>query len=81
MNKNKKININWKGPYFSSTIYDTYPFILSRASTIIPDLIGHTVYVHNGKYFEKVIITVSHVGYKFGEFVPTRVKARYKNRK
>jgi len=44
----------------------------SRRSTIIPDFIGHTIGVHNGKKFIPVYITENMVGHKFGEFSPTR---------
>ena len=45
----------------------------SRASTITPDFVGHTVAVHNGKNFIPVYVTENLVGHKFGEFSPTRV--------
>jgi small subunit ribosomal protein S19 len=44
----------------------------SRRSTIIPDMIGHTFAVHNGKKFIPVYITENMVGHKLGEFSPTR---------
>ncbi len=44
----------------------------SRASTIIPELIGYTVAVHNGKKFIPVYLTENMVGHKLGEFAPTR---------
>ncbi|ELS3708056.1 30S ribosomal protein S19 [uncultured Campylobacter sp.] len=44
----------------------------SRRSTIIPDMIGLTFNVHNGKVFIPVYITENHIGYKLGEFAPTR---------
>jgi len=44
----------------------------SRRSTIIPDMVGHTVAVHNGKKFIPVYITENMVGHKLGEFSPTR---------
>lgn len=45
----------------------------SRASTITPDFVGHTIAVHNGKNFIPVYVTENMVGHKFGEFAPTRV--------
>ncbi len=45
----------------------------SRASTITPDFVGHTIAVHNGKNFIPVYITENMVGHKFGEFSPTRL--------
>ena len=44
----------------------------SRRSTIMPDFIGLTFLVHNGRDFVSVFITENHVGYKLGEFAPTR---------
>lgn len=44
----------------------------SRRSTIIPDMIGLTFNVHNGKIFIPVYVTENHIGYKLGEFAPTR---------
>ena len=45
----------------------------SRRSTIVPEFIGHTLAVHNGKKFIPVYITENMVGHKLGEFSPTRV--------
>ncbi len=45
----------------------------SRRSTIVPDFIGHTIAVHNGKKFIPVYITENMVGHKLGEFSPTRI--------
>jgi len=44
----------------------------SRASTILPDMIGHTIAVYNGKQHFPVFISDQMVGHKLGEFVPTR---------
>ncbi len=44
----------------------------SRRSTIIPEFIGHTFGVHNGKKFIPVYVTENMVGHKLGEFSPTR---------
>jgi small subunit ribosomal protein S19 len=44
----------------------------SRRSTILPELVGHTIAVHNGKKFIPVYITEQMVGHKLGEFAPTR---------
>jgi small subunit ribosomal protein S19 len=45
----------------------------SRASTIIPDFVGHTIAVHNGNKMIPVYITENMVGHKLGEFSPTRI--------
>ena len=44
----------------------------SRASTIVPVMIGHTIAVHNGREHIPVFITDQMVGHKLGEFAPTR---------
>ena len=44
----------------------------SRRSTVIPEMVGHTVAVHNGKKFVPIYITENMVGHKLGEFAPTR---------
>ncbi len=44
----------------------------SRRSTVIPDMVGLTIAVHNGKKFIPVFVTENMVGHKLGEFSPTR---------
>mgnify|MGYP001037342990 CR=1 FL=1 len=44
----------------------------ARACTIVPEFIGQTFEVHNGKMFHKVFVTEDMVGHKLGEFAPTR---------
>ncbi len=44
----------------------------SRRSTVVPEFVGHTLAVHNGKKFVPVYITENMVGHKLGEFSPTR---------
>ena len=69
-----------KGPYVDLKLYKkvtknekgsikTY----SRGSTIIPDMIGKTIMVHNGNKFIPVKINENLVGHKLGEFAPTRL--------
>jgi small subunit ribosomal protein S19 len=45
----------------------------SRRSTVVPEMVGHTVAVHNGRKFIPVYISENMVGHKFGEFSPTRL--------
>ena len=45
----------------------------SRRSTVIPEFVGHTLAVHNGKKFIPVYVTENMVGHKLGEFAPTRI--------
>src|SRR6185295_15391230 len=49
-------------------IYKTW----SRRSTVTPEMVGHTIAVHNGKKFIPVYVTENMVGHKLGEFSPTR---------
>jgi len=44
----------------------------SRRSTVVPEMVGHTIAVHNGKKFIPVYVTENMVGQKLGEFSPTR---------
>ena len=44
----------------------------ARACTVIPEFVGHTFMVHNGKNHVKVFVTEEMVGHKLGEFAPTR---------
>ena len=44
----------------------------SRRSTILPEFVGHTIAVHNGRKFIPVYVTENMVGHKMGEFSPTR---------
>jgi small subunit ribosomal protein S19 len=44
----------------------------SRRSTIVPEMVGHTLAVHNGKKFIPVYVSENMVGHKLGEFAPTR---------
>jgi small subunit ribosomal protein S19 len=54
----------------------------SRSSMIIPDMVGETIAVHNGKTFVPVFVTENMVGHKLGEFSPTRnFKGHSGNRK
>lgn len=44
----------------------------SRRSVVLPDMIGLTFNVHNGRQFVPVFVSENHIGYKLGEFAPTR---------
>ena len=74
----------WKGPYFDITLFKKIkkskeensksPIkTWSRRSTVIPDFVGMTISVYNGKSFIPVYVTEDMVGHKLGEFSPTRV--------
>jgi len=73
----------WKGPFVEGslikkaekarqTVRSEVIKTWSRRSTIIPDMVGHTVAVHDGRKHVPVYITESMVGHKLGEFAPTR---------
>lgn len=73
----------WKGPYVQSSLLKkvlkakesgskSRIKTWSRSSTIIPDFVGMTFDVHNGKRFHSIAVTENHVGHKLGEFSPTR---------
>ncbi|MBN1676491.1 MAG: 30S ribosomal protein S19 [Kiritimatiellae bacterium] len=49
----------------------------SRRSMVVPDFIGHTLAIHNGKSHVAVFITENMVGHRLGEFAPTRVFRRH----
>ena len=49
----------------------------SRRSLIVPDFVGHTFMVHNGKIFNSVFVTENMVGHRLGEFSPTRTFKRH----
>ncbi|MCQ2751568.1 MAG: 30S ribosomal protein S19 [Coriobacteriales bacterium] len=51
----------------------------SRSSTIFPEMVGHTIGVHNGNKHIPVYITESMVGHKLGEFAPTRTFRGHKD--
>ena len=73
-----------KGPFVSQPLLDKVDAQLqngsrkpiktwSRASMVIPDFVGLTFEVHNGKSFTTVYVTENMVGHKLGEFAPTRI--------
>jgi len=52
-----------------------------RACTIVPEFVGHTFLVHNGKNFIRTFVTENMVGHKLGEFSPTRTFRGHGGRK
>lgn len=71
-----------KGPYVDARLFQKISKLgmkrepvktWSRDCTIVPEFVGHTFMVHNGRQFTKVFITEDMVGHKLGEFSPTRV--------
>jgi small subunit ribosomal protein S19 len=72
-----------KGPFVSESLFKKVQRLdeggkkdaiktWERSCTIIPEFIGHTFMVHNGKQHLKVFVTEDMVGHKLGEFAPTR---------
>jgi small subunit ribosomal protein S19 len=70
-----------KGPFVTPKVYAKVERLgnskepiktWARACTIVPEFVGHTFMVHNGKIFAKVFVTEDMVGHKLGEFAPTR---------
>jgi small subunit ribosomal protein S19 len=72
-----------KGPFVNPKVFQKVERLMSmgskdpiktwaRACTIVPEFVGYTFMVHNGKTFVKVFVTEDMVGHKLGEFSPTR---------
>ena len=73
----------WKGPFVDESLIKKVDKLKnapnkkpiktwSRNSTIIPDFVGHSFMIHNGKSFIPITISEEMVGHKLGEFAPTR---------
>ena len=72
-----------KGPFVDEKLYRKVELLnasnrkdairtWARRCTIVPEFVGHTFMVHNGKIFNQVFVTEDMVGHKLGEFSPTR---------
>ncbi len=72
-----------KGPYVETSLLEKLEAMnrvnekkviktWSRRSTVVPEMVGHTMAVHNGRKFIPVYVTENMVGHKLGEFAPTR---------
>ena len=55
--------------------------IWSRNVEIFPSMVGSTFFVHQGRFFIKIVVTEAMVGHKFGEFAPTRKRHIYKKKR
>lgn len=78
----------WKGPFIDESLFNEVRInnkkifkTTSRNSVILPFLIGRTAQIHNGKFFIPIFIREEMIGYKFGEFIPTRLRHIYKKKK
>lgn len=81
-----------KGPYVDEKLYHKVEMMnqqsrrlpiktWSRACTIVPEFVGHTFQVHNGRAFLEVFVTEDMVGHKLGEFSQTRMFRGHTNKK
>jgi small subunit ribosomal protein S19 len=81
-----------KGPYVDERLYRRVEKLNQmkkkeplktwrRSCTIVPEFVGHTFKVHNGRMFIDVFVTEDMVGHKLGEFSPTRVFKGHTNKK
>jgi small subunit ribosomal protein S19 len=81
-----------KGPYVDERLYRRVERLnqmnkreplktWKRACTIVPEFVGHTFKVHNGRAFLDVFVTEDMVGHKLGEFSPTRTFKGHTNKK
>ncbi len=81
-----------KGPYVDEKLYGKVHRLnadgrqvpvktWARACTIVPEFVGHTFQVHNGRMFIDVFCTEDMVGHKLGEFSPTRLFRGHTNKK
>ncbi len=77
-----------KGPYVEARLVEKVALMTksgehkpiktwARSSTVLPEFLGHTLAVHNGRKFIPVFITENMVGHKLGEFSPTRTFRRH----
>ena len=73
-----------KGPFVNEKLYRKVEILnqtnrhepvktWARNCTVVPEFVGHTFLVHNGKIFHSVFVTEDMVGHKLGEFSPTRM--------
>jgi len=81
-----------KGPYVDEKLYRKIEKMeaggrrdpvktWARACTIVPEFVGHTFQVHNGRHFHDVFVTEDMVGHKLGEFSVTRMFRGHTNKK
>jgi ribosomal protein S19 len=75
---------SWKGPFIANIVLPKDPKLpvqtMARACTIIPDFIGRTFHVHNGKSYLPVQVSEAMLGHKLGEFAPTRKAFKFKQK-
>ena len=70
----------WKGPYVARSVLLGREQVWSRGSTILPNIVGKTINVHNGRKFIPVQITENMMYHKLGEFAPTKMTVKHKKK-
>jgi len=74
----------YKGPFFKSNLIEKNNKkikIYNKNLIILPEYVDHFIKIYNGKDFCPLVISPDMIGYKFGEFVPTRVRYEFKKKK
>lgn len=77
----------WKGPFINVSLIKKVslgkPTIETRARNcvLLPQFVGKSISVYNGKKFIRILVTEDMIGHKLGEFVPTRKRSNFKKRK
>ena len=78
----------WKGPFLNTKTLQNLKdkskktnIAATRNSIIVPNFVGLSFNIHNGKIFTKLTVTNEMIGHKFGEFSPTRKKFIFKKKK
>lgn len=72
----------WKGMYVKTNFRKTsVNNIISRRTSIIPELVGKTIKIHNGNKFKEILITKDMINHKAGEFSKTRANFEFKKKK
>lgn len=74
----------WKGVYIKPSKNIEKAFVnltVSRNTSVIPELIGKTIKIHNGKKFKEILVTKDMLHHKLGEFFKTRTDFEFKKKK
>lgn len=70
-----------KGPFVNPKVFSSKTKVIwSRASSILPQFVGKTFFIHNGKSFVELQVQEMMIGHKFGEFALTRKKPMHKKK-
>jgi small subunit ribosomal protein S19 len=63
---------SWKGPFVNSDLSNSLIKTKARNTSIVPDFVGKTFQVYNGKSYVKILVNEDMIGHKLGEFSSTR---------